>query len=36
CQDCNSLMGRQIEERISKVVSAGPDAVQKYAETATR
>ena len=30
CQDCNSLMGRQIEERISKVVNAGPEAVQKH------
>ena len=29
CQDCNSLMGRQIEERISKVVNAGPQAIHK-------
>jgi hypothetical protein len=29
-QDCNSLMGRQIEERISKVLNAGPEAVQKH------
>lgn len=30
CQDCNSLMGRQIEERISKVVNAGPEAIRKH------
>jgi hypothetical protein len=30
CAECNSLMGRQIEERISKVVNAGPDAVQNH------
>jgi hypothetical protein len=30
CADCNSLMGRQIEERISKVVNAGPQAVQDH------
>lgn len=30
CQDCNSLMGWQIEERISKVVNAGPEAVQNH------
>jgi hypothetical protein len=30
CADCNSLMGRQVEERISKVVKAGPDAVQDH------
>jgi hypothetical protein len=29
CEECNSLMGWQIEERISKVVNAGPDAVQQ-------
>lgn len=30
CQDCNSLMGEQIEERISKVVNAGPEAVRNH------
>ena len=30
CQDCNSLMGRRIEERISKVVNAGAEAIQKH------
>ena len=30
CKECNSLMGRQIEERISVVVNAGPEAVQKH------
>ena len=30
CEECNLLMGRQIEERISKVVNAGPDAVQRH------
>jgi hypothetical protein len=30
CAECNSLMGRQIEERISKVVNGGPDAVQDH------
>jgi hypothetical protein len=30
CQDCNSLMGKQIEERVSRVVCAGPEAVQKH------
>lgn len=30
CEDCNSLMGLPIEERISKVVNAGPDAVQRH------
>ena len=30
CQDCNSLMGRQIEERISKVVNGDPDAITKH------
>ena len=30
CAECNSLMGRQVEERISKVVNAGPDAVQNH------
>jgi hypothetical protein len=30
CEDCNSLMGRQIEQRISAVVNAGPEAVQHH------
>lgn len=30
CADCNTYMGHQIEERISKVVNAGPDAVQNH------
>ena len=30
CQNCNSLMGHRIEERISKVVNSGPEAVQKH------
>jgi hypothetical protein len=30
CEECNSLMGRQIEERISKIVNAGPEAVQRH------
>lgn len=30
CQDCNSLMARQIEERISRVVNAGREAVQNH------
>jgi hypothetical protein len=30
CEECNSLMGREIEERISKVVNAGPAAVQRH------
>ena len=30
CQTCNSLMGEQIEGRISPVVNAGPEAVQNH------
>ena len=30
CQNCNSLMGRQIEERMSRVVNAGREAVQNH------
>jgi hypothetical protein len=30
CAECNALMGREIEERISRVVNAGPEAVQKH------
>ena len=30
CADCNSLMGRQIEERINRVVNAGPEAVRNH------
>jgi hypothetical protein len=30
CQECNSLMGDQIESRISKVLDGGPEAVQKH------
>ena len=30
CEDCNSLMGRQIEQRISAVVNSGPEAIQHH------
>lgn len=30
CEECNSLMGKVIEERISQVVNGGPDAIQNY------
>ena len=30
CADCNSLMGRLIEEPVSQVVQAGTDAVIEY------
>ncbi|MFB6452162.1 hypothetical protein [Bradyrhizobium tunisiense] len=30
CEGCNSLMGRQIEQRISTVVNAGPEAIQNH------
>jgi len=30
CAECNALMGREIEERISRVVNAEPEAVQKH------
>jgi hypothetical protein len=33
CSDCNSLMGKEIEQPISEIVNAGPDAVQKFVAT---
>jgi hypothetical protein len=34
CVDCNSLMGREIEEPISRAVHAGPEALGEYTQNA--
>jgi hypothetical protein len=34
CADCNSSMGRQIEEPISRAVHAGPETLAEYIKNA--